>query len=274
MSAAGQREYPRQGMCGEILSPGRSDLDPGRTPLTTPLPHLPPPQSGLPLPLVFLRRQLISETITIVICPCLYRDSLAPTAFGLPSCLGPCVGNTICSSGFTFSPYRFPRPPPQAVLHLVPCLWAPGVGASSVPATPSLSSPGGQGVLFCFVLFPPQVPPLPSSCHFERKSNALGLNKTNKLANILKSQVWVKNQSKTKLNSGEHFFCYRICAFYSSPQCGKRFQCCRHMRSLRSKKSCGEGHPSHNPYTQKRPPLTGELVAYALQTFYTSTVYY
>lgn len=109
------------------------------------------------------------------------------------------------------------QPPPQAVLHLIPCLWAPGVGASSVPATPSLSSPRGQGVLFCFVLFPPRVPPWPSSCHFERKSSALGLNKTNKLTNILKSQVWVKNQSKTKLNSGEHFFCYRICAFYSQP---------------------------------------------------------
>lgn len=129
-----------------------------------------------------------------MIGPCFYCDSLAPPTFGLIFSLGPCVENNICSSGLAFSPLWSSRPPPRAVVHLIPRLWAPGVGASSVPATPSLTSKQGQGFLFCFVLFPFQVPPSPSSCHFERKSSALGLNKTNKLTKTKES----KSGSKIK----------------------------------------------------------------------------
>lgn len=167
----------------------------------------------------------------------------------------------------------YSRPPPQAVLHLI-------LVSGLQEQLPTQFQPHPLSVLhgatgFCCVLFPPWVPPLPSSCHFERKSHALGLNKTNKLTNTLKSQVWVKKQSKAKLNSGEHFFCYRIRAFYSQPPNGKRVRCHRHRRSLTPKKSCrggGWGVGSHNAYTQKSPPLPGELVAYTFKTFYTSAV--
>lgn len=174
-------------MCSKAISLGRNEVDSGRTPLTTPLrPSSPPSLWPAPHPCVFSSSSFMRLSPFDLSLPLLWCSGT--------SCFWPhllswtLTWEQSCSPGLASSPPGYSRPPPQAVLHLILGLWAPGLGASSVPATPSLGSPRGQGVLFSSVLFPSQVPPSPSSCHFERKSSAQSLNKTNKLTNTWKSQ--------------------------------------------------------------------------------------
>lgn len=126
-----------------------------------------------------------------MIRPCLYCDSLVPAAPGLSLALGPCLENTGPLAGRARLPdprgLRPGWPPPD------PAPPGSSTGSGSFQPHP------GSGLLRAkgFVWFPPQVPPSPFSCHFERKSRAHRLSKTNKLTNTLKSQSLGQ---KSKLN--------------------------------------------------------------------------
>ena len=105
----------------------------------------------------------------------------APAAFDPISSLGPCLRNSAVPLA-QHPLYPSSRPPPQAALHLIPCFEVPG------QLQPHPGSVLCRAKAFDLVWFLPRIPLSPSSCHFERKSRTLSLNKTNKLTNILKSQ--------------------------------------------------------------------------------------